>query len=175
MQRGTKYSIAPFAWVFVIASLVCIFGLPALDIHLPDFSAYILYAIAVVGLAIVLFYNSPGKNIFFNFGAGLWNTYNIVFGLLGDTLSYIRLFAVGLTGSILGGVFNSLAVSMTEGMPWVGRFICMLLILLIGHGLNFGLCMISSLVHPVRLIFVEYFKNSEFEGGSKEFAPFKKA
>ncbi|MDR1201036.1 MAG: ATPase [Tannerellaceae bacterium] len=175
IQKGTKYSIAPFAWVFVIASLVCIFGLPALDIHLPDFAAYTLYGIAAVGLVIVLFYNSPGKNIFLNFGAGLWNTYNMVFGLLGDTLSYIRLFAVGLTGSILGGVFNSLAVSMTESLPWVARFICMLLILLVGHGLNFGLCMISSLVHPIRLIFVEYFKNSEFEGGSKEFAPFKKA
>jgi len=37
-------------------------------------------------------------------------------GLLGDTLSYIRLFAIGLTGSILGGVFNTLAVTMTDGM-----------------------------------------------------------
>jgi V/A-type H+-transporting ATPase subunit I len=175
MQRGIKHSIAPFAWVFVIASLVCVFGLPALDVHLPDVVTYTLYIIAAVGLVIVFFYNSPGKNLFLNFGVGLWNTYNMVFGLLGDTLSYIRLFAVGLTGSILGGVFNSLAVSMTESLPGVARFVCMLLILLVGHGLNFGLCMISSLVHPVRLIFVEYFKNSEFEGGSKEFAPFRKA
>jgi V/A-type H+-transporting ATPase subunit I len=175
IQRGIRHSIAPFAWVFVIASLVCVFGLPALDVHLPDVATYTLYIIAAIGLVIVLFYNSPGKNLFLNFGVGLWNTYNMVFGLLGDTLSYIRLFAVGLTGSILGGVFNSLAVSMTESLPGVARFVCMLLILLVGHGLNFGLCMISSLVHPVRLIFVEYFKNSEYEGGSKEFAPFKKA
>ncbi|MDR1402330.1 MAG: ATPase [Tannerellaceae bacterium] len=175
IQRGTKYSIAPFAWVFVIASLLCVFGLPALNVHLPDLAVYTLYGIAALGLLIVLFYNSPGKNLFINFGSGLWNAYNIVFGLLGDTLSYIRLFAVGLTGSILGGVFNSLAVSMTANLPGVAHFIVMLLILLVGHGLNFGLCMISSLVHPIRLIFVEYFKNSEFEGGSKAFVPFKKA
>jgi V/A-type H+-transporting ATPase subunit I len=175
IQKGVRHSIAPFAWVFVIASLVCVFGLPELDVHLPDAAAYTLYIIAAVGLVVVLFYNSPGKNLFLNFGVGLWNTYNMVFGLLGDTLSYIRLFAVGLTGSILGGVFNSLAVSMTESLPGVARFVCMLLILLVGHGLNFGLCMISSLVHPVRLIFVEYFKNAEFEGGSKAFAPFRKA
>jgi V/A-type H+-transporting ATPase subunit I len=175
IQKGVKHSIAPFAWVFVIASLVCVFGLPELNIHLPDAVAYTLYSIAAVGLVIVFLYNSPGKNIFLNFGLGIWNTYNVIFGLLGDTLSYIRLFAVGLTGSILGGVFNQLAGSMTEGLPWVPRFVLMLLILLLGHGLNFGLCMIGSLVHPVRLIFVEYFKNSEFEGGSKEFAPFKKA
>lgn len=175
IQRGIKYSIAPFAWVFIIASLVCVFGLPVLNIHLPDVIVYALYGIAAIGLLIVLFYNSPGKNLLLNFGSGLWNTYNMVFGLLGDTLSYIRLFAVGLTGSILGGVFNSLAVSMTESLPGVARFICMLLILLVGHGLNFGLCMISSLVHPIRLIFVEYFKNAEYEGGGKEFVPFKKA
>lgn len=175
VQRGLKYSIASFAWVFIIAALACVFGLPMLEVHLPDLLVYILYGIAAVGGLVILFYNSPGKNIFLNFGAGLWNTYNTVFGLLGDTLSYIRLFAVGLTGSILGGVFNSLALSMTESLPGVARFICMLLILLVGHGLNFGLCMISSLVHPVRLIFVEYYKNSEFEGGGRAYVPFKKA
>jgi V/A-type H+-transporting ATPase subunit I len=175
IQRGVKYSLAPFAWVFVITSLLCLFGLPVLDIRLPGAVVYTLYGIAGAGAVVVLLYNSPGKNVLLNFGSGLWNTYNMVFGLLGDTLSYIRLFAVGLTGSILGGVFNSLAVSMTESLPWAARFVCMALILLVGHGLNFGLCMISSLVHPVRLIFVEYFKNSEYEGGSKEYAPFKKA
>ena len=95
-------------------------------------------------------------------------------GLLGDTLSYIRLFAIGLTGAILGGVFNSLAVDMTEGMNVVLRAVCMLLILLVGHSINIGLCTISSLVHPLRLIFVEYYKNAEFEGGGKEYKPFKK-
>lgn len=175
MQRGLKYSIAPFAWVFVITALICVFGMPALNIHIPEVMLYILYGIAAVGGLVVLFYNSPGKNIFLNFASGLWNTYNIVFGLLGDVLSYIRLFAVGLTGSILGGVFNSLAISMTESLPGAARFIVMLLILLVGHGLNFGLCMISSLVHPIRLIFVEYYKNSEFDGGGKAYVPFKKA
>ena len=115
------------------------------------------------------------KNIFLNFGTGLWNTYNMASGLLGDTLSYIRLFAIGLTGAILGGVFNQLAVDMTEGMNIVLRAVCMLLILLIGHSINIGLCTISSLVHPLRLIFVEYYKNAEFEGGGKEYTPFKKA
>lgn len=174
-QNGFKYSLASFAWVFVIASTVCVLGLPSLDIHLPSVVSYALYGIAGISFLVVLFYNTPGKNIFLNFGTGLWNTYNTVFGLLGDVLSYIRLFAVGLTGSILGGVFNTLAISMTESMPPAARFIVMLLILLVGHGLNFGLCMISSLVHPVRLVFVEYFKNSEFEGGGKKYLPFKKA
>ena len=174
-QKGVKYSIAPFAWVFVITALALAFGLPMLNLQLPETVKTVFIGIAVIGLVVAYLYNSPGKNIFLNFGTGLWNTYNMASGLLGDTLSYIRLFAIGLTGAILGGVFNQLAVDMTEGMNIVLRAVCMLLILLVGHAINIGLCTISSLVHPLRLIFVEYYKNAEFEGGGKEYTPFKKA
>lgn len=174
-QKGVKYSIAPFAWVFVITALALAFGLPMLNLQLPETVKTVFISIAVIGLVVAYLYNSPGKNIFLNFGTGLWNTYNMASGLLGDTLSYIRLFAIGLTGAILGGVFNQLAVDMTEGMNIVLRAVCMLLILLVGHAINIGLCTISSLVHPLRLIFVEYYKNAEFEGGGKEYRPFKKA
>lgn len=174
-QKGVKYSIAPFAWVFVITALALAFGLPMLNLQLPETVKTVFIGSAVIGLVVAYLYNSPGKNIFLNFGTGLWNTYNMASGLLGDTLSYIRLFAIGLTGAILGGVFNQLAVDMTEGMNIVLRAVCMLLILLVGHAINIGLCTISSLVHPLRLIFVEYYKNAEFEGGGKEYRPFKKA
>ena len=153
-QKGVKYSIAPFAWVFVITALALAFGLPMLNLQLPETVKTVFIGIAVIGLVVAYLYNSPGKNIFLNFGTGLWNTYNMASGLLGDTLSYIRLFAIGLTGAILGGVFNQLAVDMTEGMNIVLRAVCMLLILLVGHAINIGLCTISSLVHPLRLIFV---------------------
>ena len=174
-QKGVKYSIAPFAWVFVITALALAFGLPMLNLQLPETVKTVFIGIAVIGLVVAYLYNSPGKNIFLNFGTGLWNTYNMASGLLGDTLSYIRLFAIGLTGAILGGVFNQLAVDMTEGMNIVLRAVCMLLTPWHGHAINIGLCTISSLVHPLRLIFVEYYKNAEFEGGGKEYRPFKKA
>ena len=120
-QKGVKYSIAPFAWVFVITALALAFGLPMLNLQLPETVKTVFIGIAVIGLVVAYLYNSPGKNIFLNFGTGLWNTYNMASGLLGDTLSYIRLFAIGLTGAILGGVFNQLAVDMTEGMNIVAH------------------------------------------------------
>ena len=174
-QRGTKYGIAPMAWVFTIIALLCALGLPMLNVQIPEIIQTVCYGIAGLGLLVAFLYNTPGKNVFLNIGTGLWNTYNMASGLLGDTLSYIRLFAIGLTGSILGGVFNSLAIDMTAGMNIFLRIIVMLLILIIGHAINFGLCTISSLVHPLRLIFVEYYKNAEFEGGGKDYRPFKKA
>jgi V/A-type H+-transporting ATPase subunit I len=123
---------------------------------------------------VVLLYNSPGKNIFINIGSAIWGTYNVASGMLGDTLSYIRLFAIGLTGGILGGVFNQLGVAMTAELPVIVRIPLMLIILLVGHGMNIALCTIASLVHPIRLIFVEYFKNSGYEGGGVAYQPFKK-
>lgn len=174
VQRGFKHSLASFAWIFVILALAGVFILPVANVHLSQTMNYILYGIAIVGGLIVLFYNTPGKNIFLNFGSGIWNAYNVASGLVGDVLSYIRLYAIGLTGGLLGGVFNSIAIDMTVDMNPFIRWLPMLLILLVGHALNIGLSLISSLVHPIRLIYVEYYKNSEFEGGGMDYKPFKK-
>jgi len=173
-QRGVKYGIAPFAWVFVIIAGLMIFALPELDITLPKMVVNILFGIGGISMAIALLYNTPGKNIFLNFGSGLWNFYNMLSSLLGDTLSYIRLFAIGLTGAILGSVFNNLAITITDGMGIAPKIILMTIILLFGHSLNIILCTISSLIHPLRLVFVEYYKNAGFEGGGSAYEPFKK-
>lgn len=173
-QNGFKYSISTIAWVVFIVLGIVYLGMYFMKIDRPDFVNYIFYVIFCICALLIFFYNSPGKNIFLNFGSGFWNTYSMATGLLGDTLSYIRLFALGLTGSILGGVFNELAFSLTAGLPFVFQFIGALIILLFGHSINFGLCMISSLVHPLRLTFVEFYKNAGFEGGGDEYKPFKK-
>ena len=79
------------------------------------------------------------------------------------------LFAVGAGDrdlSLVPGYPDGLMASGTVIVP-------MLLVLLVGHGINFALCMISSFVHPMRLTFVEFFKNASFDGGGKEYSPFK--
>ncbi len=175
VQRGFKYGLATYCWAVLI--LFGGLGLVAMMFGngnaILGMASKVLLGIAALAFVIALFYNTPGKNIFLNFGSGLWATYNNASGLLGDTLSYIRLFAIGLTGGILGGVFNNLAVQVGGGLPIGLNFVVMAVILLFGHGLNFGLCMISSLVHPLRLTFVEFYKNAEFEGGGRQYNPFK--
>lgn len=172
-QHGFKHAMNHYAWVVLIITSAITYFLSlkqSVAVYI-----YILYGIIALCALCILFYNSPGKNIFINIGAALWNTYNMITGLLGDTLSYIRLFALGLTGSILGGVFNMLAIDMTADIAFApGRWLAMLLILLVGHSINFALSIIGAFVHPLRLTFVEYYKNSGFEGGGKEYKPFKK-
>lgn len=170
---GWKYGIGKFSWVVALLSAIACFALPACGVQLPQFVTYILYVLIGISVLGIFFMNSPDKNIFMNFGTGLWDTYGMATGLLGDLLSYIRLFALGLTGGVLGSVFNELATTMTDGMSWWIRWLPLLIILLLGHGINFALCMISSFVHPMRLTFVEFFKNANFEGGGKAYNPFR--
>lgn len=173
-QHGFKYAVSSLGWlVALIASMIC-FGLPALGVTLPTILTYALYGAIGISALFIFFMNSPQKNIFINFGSGIWDAYNMVSGLLGDILSYVRLFALGLTGSILGGVFNMIAFDMTTGIPPSVRFIVIFLILIIGHSLNFAIAMIGALVHPMRLTFVEFYKNAGFEGMGKKYEPFSK-
>lgn len=172
-QRGFKYGLATYAWALLILCGALGYVASMMPAAIFRTISYALFGVAGISFIVALVYNTPGKNIFLNLGSGLWATYNNASGLLGDTLSYIRLFAIGLTGGILGGVFNNLAVQVSSGLPIGLNFLVMAIILLFGHGLNFGLCMISSLVHPLRLTFVEFYKNTEFEGGGRAYNPFK--
>ena len=175
---GFAYSIGTFSWVVFLLSVVALMCMPS-DGSMPEYLRYIPYAIIPISVIGIFLYNNPSayKNPItgplLNIGGGIWATYGMSTGLLGDLLSYIRLFALGLTGGVLGGVFNSLAFDLTSSLPWFVRWLPMVIILLAGHGITFALSMISAFVHPMRLTFVEFFKNADFSGGGKEYTPFK--
>ena len=174
IQLGLKYALSEIGWLVLLVDMIVMLLLKFAGVDLSPLATDFIYGIACACGVLILFFNSPGKNPFANLGSGLWGTYNMVSGLLGDVLSYIRLFALGLAGGILGGVFNQLAFQAGGALPvWVG-WLPTALILLLGHGLNLFLCIISALVHPIRLTFVEFFKNAGFEGGGKAYKPFSK-
>ena len=180
---GFVYGVGKFSWVVALLSATLLFGFPLFGVEWSHPVQYVFYALIALSALGIFFLNNPnaykkdsalGKALGAgsNIGGGIWATYGMSTGLLGDLLSYIRLFALGLTGGVLGSVFNQLAMEMSPDVPVVHELV-MLIILLFGHGINFGLCMISSFVHPMRLTFVEYFKNADFEGNGKEYQPFQ--
>ena len=63
------------------------------------------------GLALIVLFSDPRAGFFKRLGLGLWDLYGVS-GLFGDLLSYIRLFALGLSSSILGLVVNDIAFSV---------------------------------------------------------------
>ena len=166
IQLGFKYAVSTIGWILLLVGV-------AVGVLTGSMGAIWFKVLMIAAGCMIMLYNSPGKNIFLNIGLGLWDAYNMVTGLLGDVLSYVRLFALGLSGGILASVFNSLAVGMSPDVPVVG-FLVTALIFLVGHGLNIFMNILGSMVHPMRLTFVEFFKNSGYEGGGQEYKPFKK-
>ena len=167
IQLGFKYAVGTIGWIFVILSSAIAFA------GAMEMGGTVHMVFVVAGLLMAYLYNSPGKNVVVNIGLGLWDSYNMATGLLGDILSYVRLFALGLSGGILASVFNSLASGMRPDNVIAGPIV-MVLIFVIGHSINIFMNVLGAMVHPMRLTFVEFFKNSGYEGGGKEYSPFKK-
>lgn len=172
-QFGWGYALGTIGWLILLVGAIGIY-LVSMITGIPfDNMKVILYLLLGVSGLLILPLNNLGRNIFMNIGSGLWNTYNMATGLLGDLLSYIRLFALGLSSAILGLVFNSLAVQMSGDIP-VLNIIIMVIILVIGHSINIFMSGLGAFVHPLRLTFVEFYKNSGFTGGGKKYEPFRK-
>lgn len=165
IQLGFKYALSTIGWFLLLVTI----GVAVLT--KTPFSNPVVIALLCLAAVGILFFQSPGKNLFLNVGMALWDAYNMATGLLGDVLSYVRLFALGLSGGILANVFNSMAVGMSPKTPVIG-FLVTALIFCVGHALNIFMNILGAVVHPMRLTFVEFFKNAGYTGGGEEYHPF---
>ena len=192
---GIKSTFSTLGWFIVLVSGCLAGGLQLLNESwvIPGFttSSIAFYVAMGVGLFMMLFLNDLSRKpieyillygFLKNFASGLWDTYNNITGLLSDVLSYIRLFAIGLSGGVLAQVFNSLAMGLTGldagieqfGVGTVFQILGATAILLVGHAINLFMSTISSFVHPMRLTFVEFYKNAGFEMTTRAFEPLTK-
>ncbi len=182
---GITSVFAQLGWFIILLSACLAGGLQMLNPAwvIPGFttSSTAFYVALGIGAVLMLFLSDVKRNPIINFAGGLWDTYNNITGLLSDVLSYIRLFAIGLSGGVLAQVFNSLALGLTGLSEGIGDFgvgtifqiLGATVILLIGHGINLFMSSISSFVHPMRLTFVEFYKNAGFEMTTRAFEPLK--
>src|SRR5690606_24482179 len=111
------------------------------------------------------------KNAVLRFLEGLRAVTNIT-SIFGDVLSYLRLFALGLASASLALTFNDLANNAFASQSGLG-LLGGLLILLLGHTLNFALTIVSGVVHGLRLNFIEFYKWALY-GEGYPFRAFKK-
>jgi V/A-type H+-transporting ATPase subunit I len=170
---GFKYSFGTLGWLIILVDCLLAFLLPMVGVEGFGFSSPLCLGILGVGAVLMLLLNNPNRNPLVNFGSGLWDTYNNLTGLLGDVLSYVRLFAISLSGGALAVVFNDLAGSLAPDTPGL-RQLVMFLILAFGHGINIFMSAIGAFVHPMRLTFIEFYKNAGFEASTRIYTPFRK-
>ena len=170
-------ALAHFGWLLIMVGMYFIVLLILLKIPLPPFVFWCL----VAGASLVLvFGEQKGGNFFANVLkglSGLFSTFLKVVGCFADILSYIRLFAVALAGTMVAGVFNSLAIPADGlgkfGLVFLLKLIAVPVILIFGHGLNVALNFLGVVVHGVRLNLLEFAGNHlEMEWSGYEYDPF---
>lgn len=167
-QFGFMASVSSWGWLIMLSGVL---PLVLASLAKKTSPAWANYS-ALTGLVLILLFNDLKANIFVRVGKGLWELYGGLTGFLGDVLSYVRLFALGISGAILGLVVNEIGMTFRT-IPYIGYFLTFAF-LIVGHSANLLLSGLSSFVHPLRLTFVEFYKNAGFEGGGREFIPFKR-
>ena len=167
--KGFANSLGTWGWTLLIVGGVIVGGLALMGVMDSVVTKWVIIGIGVLSALGIFFLNDLHRNPLRNFGSGLWETYNTATGLLGDVLSYLRLYALGLAGAKLGEAFNAIGVqALGDGGA---RWIAFILIVVIGHTLNVAMCVLGAFVHPLRLNFLEFFKNSGYEGSGRNYRP----
>ena len=170
-NKGFLGSLGVWGWTLLIVGGVALGTLAMLSLLPAGVVKVIFIVLGVVSALGIFLFNDIRRNPLKNIGSGLWEAYNTVTGLLGDVLSYLRLYALGLAGGMLGKAFNDIAtMTLGDGSFGFGWF-TFALILVIGHALNLAMCCLGAFVHPLRLNFLEFFKNSGYDGKGRVYNP----
>ena len=172
--KGFANSLGTWGWTLLIVGGTAVGALALIGVLDKDITKWVIIALGVVSAAGIFLLNDLHRNPLINIGSGLWETYNTVTGLLGDVLSYLRLYALGLAGSMLGKAFNDIGGMILGDGSSLVMWIPFILIVLVGHTLNIAMAALGAFVHPLRLNFLEFFKNSGYEAAGRNYNPLKK-
>ena len=151
-------AVADIGWILILWCVYFVANQLVLGESMPAFAVYLLYA----GAALVVIFANFQKNIIKGFLISLGDLPLNIISSFSDIVSYIRLFAVGIATVTVAASFNDMAGGITAPI-----------VLILGHGLNIILAMMSVLVHGVRLNMLEFSGHLGQEWSGKEYKPFR--
>jgi V/A-type H+/Na+-transporting ATPase subunit I len=137
--------------------------------HHSPIATFIAWLIIASGLLFILIFASdlPVTSVksFFKRLIHSLEALSHISALFGDILSYLRLFALGLAGASLAITFNHMAVNVIKSTSHHYGWIAAFAIFIVGQTLNFILCIMSGVIHGLRLNYIEFLKWSIKEDG----------
>jgi len=164
--RRHAHALAPAGWVLVFLGALALWQSAAGGMLPKAFQTPGMAVMGAGGLLVLLFSSTEGgvgKRVL----GGLHGLTSLS-AAFGDTLSYLRLFALLLATASLATTFNGLAASVYHDSRAFGLLFA-LIILVLGHGLNILLGVTGGFIHGLRLNFIEFFKWATPQEG----APFR--
>jgi V/A-type H+-transporting ATPase subunit I len=166
-SKTKKAGVAALGWICLVIGgfLLWLVKSSVLNDQLSNNTAITLL---IMGVGLLLFFSSERtikkpSDAFWKILDGLKNITGIT-KIFGDILSYMRLFALGLASASLALTFNQLAEQVYSSASGLG-LLSSILILILGHTLNLMLCLMSGVVHGLRLNFIEFYNWSVSDEG----------
>lgn len=159
-------ALAEIGWIIALA------GMLALIWHMLFIGVeqvpFFLWWILLVAVLLSSWFSRPGKGVVKRMLLGFASSMLPLLNTFSDTMSYIRLFAVGLASYFIASAFNTLSVQIAESATWFAA----VPVLIFGHGLNIGLATIAIFAHGVRLNMLEFSNNVGVQWGGYAYRPF---
>lgn len=152
LRLRSSASLAPIGWILVL--LGGLLAGASVTGYLSGFTTIGLSGVAT-GLVLVAGFSATQVGVAARVRTGLMALTKLT-AAFGDVLSYLRLFALGLASGALAAAFNDLAAQSRDALGGVGIAVAGV-VLLVGHGLNLVLALISGAVHGLRLNYIEFF------------------
>ncbi len=174
-QRKSTVLYARIGWILVIGAAFIIWLKYMHQNAVPTLTSFPVISI-MLGLLLVLLFTGDqpirsAKDVAQRALEGFIALYGIS-KAFGDVLSYMRLFALGLSSASLAVTFNHLAVQASESVE-NGGFLLFFLIVFFGHLLNFILALMGGVIHGLRLNLLEFY-NWGIEGEGRAFDAFRR-
>ena len=162
-------AIAEAGWIIVLLGILGLIWAMFPFFDLPVQGLAVLITVAV-GMGLVVLFSFPHSNPLKRIGVGFASSLLPLISSFGDTMSYIRLVAVGLASYYIAVAFNDLGSMIAGPATWAAA----IPILLFGHALNIILIVIAIFAHGVRLNMLEFSSHCGVEWSGYAYAPFTK-
>jgi Archaeal/vacuolar-type H+-ATPase subunit I len=172
LQMAWKYNnsikaLGQLGWVAIVWGLYGVVNNLVLGLEAQPITPYLF----ATGISMVALFSHTGSNFFKGMLSSLGNLPLSIINGFSDIISYIRLYAVGLSTVLMATSFNNMAIG--DGVTTVVSGISAVIVLILGHGLNMVLAGMAVLVHGVRLNMLEYAGHASVEFSGREYKPFK--
>lgn len=159
-------ALAELGWIIALADMLVLIW------HLLFIGAgkmpSVVWGVLLAAMLLSSCFSKPDRNMAKRLLLGLASSMMPLLSTFSDTLSYLRLFAVGLASYHIASTFNYLGVKVAETATWFAA----VPILIFGHGLNIGLAIIAFFAHGVRLNMLEFSNNAGVQWGGYGYKPF---